>query len=348
MKIYLAPMEGITGYVYRNALFSCFDHIDRYYTPFVVSTFTKKLKTRERTDVLPQNNAGIPLIPQILSNNAEEFLETARFMAKCGYTEVNLNLGCPVRTVTAKRKGSGFLAYPDELDAFLEKICRGAEDISVQQADEDTAPLRISIKTRLGIQEPGEFKHLLEIYNRYPLAELIIHARTQKELYNGRPHLELCQAIAENCRLPLCWNGNIRTLADYERILPLLKGYSAVMIGRGLIADPGLARQIRTGVPTSKEDLLHFHDVLYKGYQAQYMNFRGDRPGETVLVNRMKEVWNHMGTMLRDEGRYMKNIHKARNKVEYEAAVRMLFANCPLTGTYDGLRPDTHAADLNA
>lgn len=383
MQLYFAPLEGITGYVYRNAHHACFGGVDRYFTPFVVATFTRKVKTREKMDILPQNNTGTPLVPQILSNNAEEFLATARYMADFGYPEVNLNLGCPMATVVNKHKGSGFLSVPDELDAFLDKIYNGAEQIRTGSGK----PLRISVKTRLGMDSPEEFEKIFSIYRQYPLSELIVHARTRKEMYAGMPHLTIFRRLLDETPIPLVYNGNIFTVRDEERAEALFAGTSSpcrgFMLGRGLLSDPALAEKIcaagaartsasgsrsgaacdaaqsagnmpsRTdargagnaasggGAARGSEDmsrrLRSFHDTLYHGYQEQYQGFHGQHSGETVIINRMKEVWTFMGNQFEDDARFLKNIHKAKNHVEYEAAVRMIFANCAVTGAKDGL-----------
>ena len=383
MQLYFAPLEGITGYVYRNAHHACFGGVDRYFTPFVVATFTRKVKTREKMDILPQNNTGTPLVPQILSNNAEEFLATARYMADFGYPEVNLNLGCPMATVVNKHKGSGFLSVPDELDAFLDKIYNGAEQIRTGSGK----PLRISVKTRLGMNSPEEFERIFSIYRQYPLSELIVHARTRKEMYAGMPHLTIFRRLLDETPIPLVYNGNIFTVRDEERAEALFAGTSSpcrgFMLGRGLLSDPALAEKIcaagaartsasgsrsgaacdaaqsagnmpsRTdargagnaasggGAARGSEDmsrrLRSFHDMLYHGYQEQYQGFHGQHSGETVIINRMKEVWTFMGNQFEDDARFLKNIHKAKNHVEYEAAVRMIFANCAVTGAKDGL-----------
>lgn len=383
MQLYFAPLEGITGYVYRNAHHACFGGVDRYFTPFVVATFTRKVKTREKMDILPQNNAGTPLVPQILSNNAEEFLATARYMADFGYPEVNLNLGCPMATVVNKHKGSGFLSVPDELDAFLDKIYNGAEQIRTGSGK----PLRISVKTRLGMNSPEEFERIFSIYRQYPLSELIVHARTRKEMYAGMPHLTIFRRLLDETPIPLVYNGNIFTVRDEERAEALFAGTSSpcrgFMLGRGLLSDPALAEKIcaagaartsasgsrsgaacdaaqsagnmpsRTdargagnaasggGAARGSEDmsrrLRSFHDMLYHGYQEQYQGFHGQHSGETVIINRMKEVWTFMGNQFEDDARFLKNIHKAKNHVEYEVAVRMIFANCAVTGAKDGL-----------
>lgn len=330
MNYYFAPLEGITGYCFRRAHHQFFPGITAYYTPFVVATYTKKLKSREKRDVLPENNLGVPTIPQILTNRAEEFLHCARFLADFGYPEINLNLGCPVGTVTAKGKGSGMLRTPDEMDRFLDGICEGAEKILVSGPDGSLSPIRISVKTRLGWEDPAEFDDLLSIYERYPLSSLIIHARTRSELYRGKPELAAFARAFLREKLLLCYNGDIRTRDDLSFLQKHFPGLSQVMIGRGLLCDPNLVSGITAGQKADSKTFREFHDTLYAAYDEQ---FHDDR----IRINCMKEVWTFLGESFEDTGRYVKNIHKAAGKLEYESAVRMLFANCPLKPIRNGL-----------
>lgn len=339
MRYYFAPLEGITGYCFRQAHHQYFPGLDAYFTPFVVATYTKKLKSREKRDVLPENNAGVPTIPQILTNHAEEFLFCARYLAEFGYPEINLNLGCPVGTVTAKGKGSGMLKNPEEMDRFLNNVYEGAEQITVTGGDGRVQSIRISVKTRLGWEDPSEFEELLSVYERYPLSELIIHARTRQELYRGRPELEeFAKAYhrengpaGERQRLTLCYNGDIRTEADVLFLEKEFPELDRVMIGRGLLADPNLVTRLAVGRKSEKKTYREFHDTLYAAYGEQ---FQDDR----IRVGCMKELWTFMGQSFADTGRFVKGIHKAGNRVEYEAAVRMLFANCELQPLRNGLQ----------
>ncbi len=344
MNYYFAPLEGITGYRFRRAHHTFFPGMDAYYTPFVVATYTKKLKSREKLDVLPENNAGVPTVPQILTNQAGEFLHCAQAFADLGYSEVNVNLGCPVGTVTAKGKGSGMLRTPEIMDRFLDAIYNGAEKISVCCANGQRSSLKISVKTRLGWEDPEEFSQLLTVYKRYPLSALIIHARTRQELYRGKPELEafrvafarqtasLSDSATSHPPLTLCYNGDIRTGEDIQFLENEFPGLSHVMIGRGLLSDPALVSRIVTGQEPDTKLIRAFHDELYASYDEQ---FHDDR----IRINCMKELWTFLGESFCDNGRYVKGIHKAKNRVEYEAAVRMLFANCGLQPLSNGLIP---------
>ena len=345
MNLYFAPLEGITGYIYRRVHHAMFpDAVDKYYIPFVAANYTNTFKGREKADVDPANNEGVRAIPQILANRPEDFTAAAEYLHSLGYREVNLNLGCPVPTIAAKKRGSGMLADLALLDRFLEQIfLHRQEDIA------------ISVKTRIGVDDPGEAGQIFAILRQYPVSDLIIHPRTRRELYKGAPHLDVYEATAAQMpagRTTLCYNGNICTYEDYAYIAGRFGACTqSVMIGRGLIADPLLASRIRNGTGNREEQddkpvLRAFHKALYEEYRALYVggsgqwNFRrgsGTPSGELVLVNRMKEIWAYMGRSFSGSERYLKEIRKARTMTAYEAAVRMLFANCAAAIPPDGL-----------
>ena len=153
VKLDFAPMEGITGYVFRQAHAVIYGGVDRYYSPFIAPGSSHKLTSRERNDIFPEHNQGLCLIPQILTHSAEDFLWVCEELAEYGYRTVNLNLGCPSGTVVTKKKGAGFLAEPEDLSLFLEEVCNGLEKIHAS----DGKPVRLSIKTRIGMKEASEF-----------------------------------------------------------------------------------------------------------------------------------------------------------------------------------------------
>lgn len=306
MKYYFAPMEGLTGHIYRNAHQEFFpEQIDKYFTPFISPNHKTELKSRALNDILPEHNEGIPLIPQILTNRAEDFIRTAKQLKAFGYEEINLNLGCPSGTVVAKGKGSGFLAKKEELSAFLEAIF-------------SEAVTRISIKTRLGKSEPEEFYELLEIYNQYPLAELIIHPRTQKDYYKNKPNLEVFSEALSGSQNQVCYNGNIFSVRDYEKINHRFPSVEVVMLGRGLISNPGLAGQIKNDVRLDKQLLKAFYDRLYNDYRIE---MSGDRN----LLFKMKEMWSYMAVLFTNYEKYAKKIRKSERRIDYETVVASLF-----------------------
>lgn len=349
MQYYLAPMEGITTYIYRNAYARYFGGIDKYFTPFVSD---KNLSSREIRDILPENNIGIPLVPQVLSNNADRFLAVASRIASYGYDTVNLNLGCPSGTVTVKKRGAGFLSVPDELDAFLSEIY-------------EKCPLNISIKTRLGVSDLSEWDRLLDVYAKYPIHELIIHTRLQQEFYTGRTHPEaygkagvrLAEHNAEtedraNRGIPLCYNGDIVSAKDLEEIITAINDHAVtctattahseeytnidrVMIGRGIIQNPTLVLQLRTfhsdtamsegteqaalyNKSISKENWRAFHDEIMDGYIKM---MSGDSP----VLYKMKDLWTYMSRSFTNSDKYLKKIRKANRISEYVSAVDGLF-----------------------
>ena len=329
-SIYFAPLEGITGFAFRNTHYAAFAPVEKYYTPFTAPNYTHHWKTRDREDVDPAHNKDIPLIPQILTNRADDFLWAAGELVEMGYREINLNLGCPMPTVVKKHRGSGQLEDLDALDLFLEQICTGMEKYGLSDEkgnsrtgnDEKTCSegkLRFSIKTRIGLRTAENAAELLKIYNRYPLCELIVHPRTQTDLYKGIPDLETFEMILEDSAHPVVYNGDIFTIEDYTELITRFPECPAVMIGRGLIANPALAREIRGGASLEKEELRRYHDSLYAA-------LRQTLPGAAPLIGKMKELWFYMGRNFADSDRFLKEIRKARDLVRYEAAVRTLFA----------------------
>lgn len=299
MKFYLAPMEGLTGYVYRNAHRACFGNLDRYFTPFLAS---KKLNAKEKREVLPENNQGIEVVPQILTNKPGEFIAIVKQLEQRGYMKVNLNLGCPSGTVTAKNRGAGFLKVIDELEKFLEEIF-------------NASPLSISVKTRIGAYHTEEFTQLIELYNKFPIEELIVHPRLMTEFYNGTPHLEEFALAVKGCVHPLCYNGDVNTIADYNRITGLFPSIDRIMLGRGILANPGLVNEINGGDTITSEELKKFHALVYEGYKEAI----GD---ERNTLFKMKELWVFMGKYLNNNEKVIKELRKSDNYMEYEVAVR--------------------------
>lgn len=346
MRFYLAPMEGLTGHIFRNALERYFPGADRYFTPFIAPDQKKILRTKETRDVLPENNLAQDIVPQILTNNPEHFIRTTEVLQELGYDEVNLNLGCPSGTVVSRGRGSGFLAYPEELDRFLEQIFAGSKT-------------KISIKTRVGVDNSDDAFRLLEIYRKYPLSELIIHPRTRAEFYRGVPNLELFGELAKWWRdsfaqesnekkVPLCYNGNIMSITDYQNFTARFPEIDCIMIGRGAIANPGLIRQLKTGTPTDKKSLRAFHDEIL---EAQREMVQEDKNA----MFRMKEIWIYLIHLFgpteqeqaeqeriygeaaqkltaeaRTAEKCAKKIRKAQSLAEYKCAVDQLFAECEL------------------
>lgn len=315
MQLYLAPMEGLTGYIYRNAYARNYGGIDWYFTPFLSN---KKLSSKEINDILPEHNAGMQVVPQILTNRAENFLRIAETLQEYGYRTVNLNLGCPSGTVVAKKRGAGFLAVPEELERFLDEIF-------------EKCPLEISVKTRIGVEEPKEWERLLALYEKYPFTELIIHPRVQREFYKGKVHTEAFALAEAHSGHRLCYNGDICTVSDYQRLTAQFPRINRVMIGRGILKHPSLAEAIlarqnadgfvqRTEMEEKKRFRI-YHDMILQGYQ-EVMS------GDKNTLFKMKELWVYFAECFEQPEAYLKKIRKCSHIREYEAAVDGLFADC--------------------
>lgn len=305
MKYYFAPMEGITGHVYRNSYEKFFHNMDKYFTPFIIPNESRKLNTKELMDVLPENNKNINIVPQILTDDSKGFIMTSRKLQKLGYDEINLNLGCPSGTVVGKGRGSGFLARREELNKFLYEIFEKND-------------IKISIKTRIGKDNPDEFYKLIEIYNKYPLEELIIHPRTTKDFYGNKPNLDIFKDGLSLSRNPVCYNGDIFTSEDYERLVNLFPDLKSVMLGRGILANPGLMNEILENKILDKKTIKSFHDEILNSYMDIY-------PQDIGALFKMKELWSYMIYIFSDCKEYLRNIRMSKNIKEYEEAVERLF-----------------------
>lgn len=310
MTVSFAPLEGITGWVYRSTHHAMFPGADTYYSPFWAPTVDCPLAGRGLTDVLPENNEGVPLIPQLLTNQAEAFLPAAAMLRDMGYQEVNLNLGCPSGTVVSKKKGSGFLSLPQQLDEFFDTVFSSLD-------------IKLSVKTRVGLQSPEEWPALLEIFNRYPIHELIIHPRIRKDFYKGEIRTDTFRYTVEHTTLPLCYNGDLNSPADCAVFAQAYPYVSHIMLGRGLVANPALARQLKGGPALSRAELKDFHDRLIDGYRR---TLSGDWP----VLGKMKELWFYMGAMFQNPEKPLKAMRKAKNLQDYTFAAEALFRDCEL------------------
>lgn len=317
MRFEMAPLEGITTYIYRNAHARHFGKMDKYYTPFLSLHKEKEFSHKELNEILPEHNEGLYVIPQVLTNSAEDFLKAAQKLKEIGYNEVNINIGCPSGTVTAKGKGAGMLENPESLDAFLAEIF-------------ERTPISVSVKTRLGMSDAEEWDRLLEIYNRYPLKELIVHARVREDFYKNTPNWEAFGKALSDSRCPVCYNGDIFDRAGYDKLTQTFPALESVMLGRGLITNPALFGELQDRKPDApnnenqniaeKERLRAFHDELYAGYQVI-------QSGEKNILFRMKEFWVYMIQSFENAEKYGKKIRKANSCAEYEKIINQLFSS---------------------
>ena len=312
MKIYFAPLEGVTGYIFRKVYNEIYGHVDKYFAPFITPAENCPITPRERKDLTPENNKGIHLVPQILTCRSEHFIESAKALADMGYHEINLNLGCPSGTVCAKGKGAGFLQDTSALQKFLYDI------YGYSESDD----MKISIKTRLGYQEPQEFKTLMDIFNSFPVSELIVHPRIRTDFYKGEPRKEYFAYALEHAKCPVVYNGNIFTTADYEEFSGVFgTTLDPVMLGRGLVSDPSLAGKLKgTATETDFAKLKKLHDTVYHEYQKVMS------PDINVLY-KMRELWTYWQVLFEGNERDIKRLLKAKKYAEYEAIANRILAN---------------------
>lgn len=339
MKILFAPMEGITGYTFRNVHHRFYGGISAYYTPFLTARQTRKWKSREGKEIDPANNAAVPVVPQVLTSHAADFLWAAENLAAMGYREINLNLGCPSATVVTKHKGAGFLADPDALDMFFREIFAALPDGT-----------EVSVKTRLGMTSPEEMKDLLPVFNRYPLKKLIVHPRTREDFYSGPVHMDAFRMVYENSVNSVVYNGEIRDTDDVLHLMASFPGLQEIMIGRGLIARPDLGErieQVLSGKPAisagqaiSAEQAISggqaisgrktagpaadertrcraFHDALLRAYQQDL------KQPENCLM-KMKELWGFWAEHVPASERQIIQIKKSRTIEAYRTAAQVL------------------------
>ncbi len=310
MGCYFAPMEGITNYIYRNAHSKYFMPTDKYFTPFISPDRNHVFSEKGFKDVLPEKNKVKNLVPQLLTRSAEDFIWAAGELKVMGYEEVNLNLGCPSGTVVAKGKGSGFLKDAQELDRFFEEVFSHID-------------IKLSVKSRLGIHEPEEFPAILAVFNKYPISELILHPRVQKDLYRLPVRTEdFAQALKES-RNPLVWNGDLNTTEDVSSIRHRFPEINTVMIGRGLVRDPALAGLLNGEKGVDKERLRSFHDEIYEECAQAFSSRRN-------AMLRMKELWWYMADLFEESEGHIKRIKKAADTRDFELAVESVFRDLEL------------------
>ena len=306
MRYYFAPMEGITDSIYRRIHHKYFPGLDRYYMPFLSPTMHQTLTHKESRELPMADSAGFVAIPQILTKIPEDFLWAARVCQERGYEEVNLNIGCPSGTVVAKGKGAGMLRNVGELDAFLDRIFR-------------ESPIAISVKTRLGIENPEEFPAILDVLNQYPIRELTIHPRVRKQFYSGGVDMEMFRYATENSRIPLCYNGNLNCLQDIADLQRQFPQIDALMIGRGLIGDPGMLCPGGTDAAT----LQKFTDELLTNYIEVFGGARN-------AMFRMKENWGFLLHRFENSEKLGKQLRKTTDVEEYRAITAQIFSTLPL------------------
>jgi tRNA-dihydrouridine synthase len=298
-------MRGVTTRFYRQAFVRHFDGLDAEMAPFIPTVQAEKINPKLLRDVLPENNSGLPLIPQLIGNRAEDFVRMSQALYDLGYDEVNWNLGCPYKPIRNKFRGSGLLPFPDRVDAFLNTVC-------------SESPCRVSVKVRLGISDESDLMNLIPVLNRYPLSEVIIHPRTAEQMYDGTVDLQAFDAAFQTLTLPVCYNGDLFALSFFEQVSSAYPSIQRFMLGRGLLANPFLCEQIKSGkspIDNAIERLLAFHDEVLANYQTV---IDGDRP----LLGKMKEFWSYPAPNLSNGKTFFKKVKKCRSLDAYRQIVQ--------------------------
>lgn len=306
----LAPIRGITDAVYREAFARCFGGFDGAVAPFFQLRQGQPLRPAELRQVAPEHNRLMPVVPQVLTNHPQSFTAALRELQALGHSEVNWNLGCPYPMVAGRTRGSGLLPHPERIDAILAQVV-------------ETAPVRISVKLRLGYQQPDDFLAVLEVLNRYPLASVTLHSRTASQMYEGQVDVARARQCFSLCRHPFAYNGDITTPAGFLALRQQLPGVSSWMIGRGALANPFLPAQLKGEPPPTAEirrrKLREFHDRLFEGY-AQWLSGPGHR------LDKMKEHWNYLSLAFANPRQAFNRIRHSQDLPTYAAAVDQVFS----------------------
>ena len=312
MRYYFAPLEGLTDSTFRRLHHKYFPGVDQYYTPFFSPTPHRSLTPKERRE-LPEAQEDFIVVPQVLTKNSADFLWMADQCRDQGYQQINLNIGCPSGTVTAKGKGAGMLQDLDALDRFLDEIF-------------SSCSLPISVKTRIGFSSPEEFPQILQVLNRYPIYELTIHPRVRKDFYSSQVDMDAFRYALANSAAPLCYNGNLCSHSQIRRFQEEFPSVKAVMLGRGLIADPGLFSQEGTQVQT----LARFHDELLENYLEAF-------GGSRNAMFRMKEHWRYLIRKFENADKLGKRLRKTTDLAEYKSITKEIFGTLSML---DEVNPD--------
>ncbi|MCX7922030.1 MAG: tRNA-dihydrouridine synthase family protein [Clostridia bacterium] len=321
MNLFLAPIQGMTMACYRNAFARIFGGIDAYYTPFIATADMKKASHLLLKDLLPErNDPAVKIVPQLLSNNGTDFRLFSSAIVDMGYNEINWNIGCPFPMVTNKKKGSGILPYADMIKKFLDIACADSS-------------YTLTVKMRLGLDDPEDGMRVIKVLNEYPLGGVIIHARTGIQMYTGNVDLDSFETLASACKHEVTYNGDIFTYADFMRISLRFPSIKNFMLGRGALRDPFLPSVIKGQmIPSANKISMvrHFHDEIFNYY-------KNILSGEKHLCDKMKEFWVYMSVHTDKDGRLMKKIKKCHTTADYLEVVNQIlhsssvWSDSPLT-----------------
>ena len=309
VKLSLGPFQGITDAPFRNVFKKHFGGIDKFYTPFFTGIQKDHAKNMQVEEIDPQCNDVETLTPQILSTDAEEILRFASQCKELGYKEINLNMGCPFPRVANKKRGCGLLPYPEKIEAMLSTVFERID-------------LKFSIKCRLGYFSPDEIVPVIEVFNQFPLSELIIHPRIGKQLYKGEADVQRFVELIPTIKAPLVYNGDIVSVESFERISNQVQPINEFMLGRGLLSNPFLAEEIRGTTPQSIQTRTErLHDYVNDLYEDRLRH----AGGSPKVLGRMKELWSYLMHSFDEPQDIWRKIKKINALKEYEEAVETVF-----------------------
>ena len=305
----LGPFQGITDAPFRNVFKRHFGGIDKFYTPFFTGIHKEEhAKNLQGEEIDPHYNDVETLTPQILSTDAEEILRFAKQCQQLGYKEINLNMGCPFPRVANKKRGCGLLPYPDKVEAMLERVF---EEIDI----------KFSVKCRLGYFDPKEIDAILPIFNKFPISELIIHPRIGKQLYKGEADVERFKALIPYINAPLVYNGDIVSEESFNRISNAVQPVNQFMLGRGILANPFLAEQIKNDKASTHDKTERLHNYVIDLYEDR-LHHAGGSP---KVLGCMKELWSYLMNSFEEPQVVWRKIKKINALKEYEEAVETIF-----------------------
>ncbi len=309
LQIYLAPFQGITGAVYREIYTKHFPFTDKLFTPFFTNVYKHKSLSAKARELEKTSHHGIPVIPQILSNDADEIIRFSKICHGMGFDEINWNLGCPFKRVAAKRRGSGLLQHPNLVDEILEKSFPFIQN-------------KLSVKCRLGYESSEEIMALMPVFNKYPLSEIIIHARLGVQIYKGDVNVDSFNAARALSKLPIVYNGDVFEKKDIGTFENQIGQNTLWMIGRGLLVDPFLPGDIKGLV---EADLMERKKCIRKFIDDLYYHYRKSQNDRLHAIHLLKELWEYMAFGFNNPKKVFNTVKKTKTFDEYEEAVNAIF-----------------------
>jgi len=310
-QISLAPIQGVTDYHFRNTFQKFFGGVDVFYSPFLRLDKDMQLKKSKVKDVLPENNEGVNLVPQILTNNADEFIHLSKYLYDLGYKNLNWNLGCPFAMVINRELGSGLLPHFNKINDLLEKVI-------------PVIPSKVSVKMRIGLENDDDIFKILPILNNYPISEIIIHPRTGKQMYKGEVNTDAFEKCLDLTKHKISYNGDINTLEDFQNLKSRFGNINSWMIGRGLVSNPFLAEKIKQTNNDSQENKMlrfkEFHDALAQEYLNRL-------EGSSHFLNKMRVFWEYFSLSFSNSHKVYKRVKKATTIEKYNIAIEQNLSN---------------------